>query len=325
MKKNKVVLLNDYFDYARRLDCVQGLSRSTELVIYTDKSGSEDELVERLRDADYIITIRDRVIFTRQLLSRIGHIKLISVCGARLSHMDIEAATEYGIRICAPSLAEQGSAVKAYTAEQTWNLILGLAKDTVKNALVMDNGGWQTRPNQGLFKKTLGIIGLGAVGGRVAMIARAMQMRVIAWSPHLTRDGAEKFGAECVPFQNIFMDSDIVSLHAPLTPDTRDMINDAELKLMKPHALLINTARADLISEPALQRALDDGTIAGVGLDVYWEEPLPRDHWLRQRKNVLLQPHLGGFTEDGFAGLLIPAVENLMAFVNGKPKNLVNG
>lgn len=325
MKKYKVVLLDDYFDYVRRLDCVEDLSKKTDLVIYTDKSGSDDEIIERVRDADFIITIRDRVIFTRQLLSRMGHIKLISVCGARLSHMDIEAATEYGIYICAPSLEEQGSAVKAYTAEQTWNLILGLVKDTVANANIITQGGWQIRPTRGLCNRTLGIIGLGAVGKRVAMTAKAMQMRVIAWSPHLSCERAAEYGAEYVPFHNIFIDSDIVSLHAPLTPDTRDMVKATELKLMKPEALLINTARAGLINEPDFRNAMEDGTIAGAGLDVYWEEPLPDRHWLRRQKNVLLQPHLGGFTEDGYADLLIPAVEKLLAFLDGKPKNLVNG
>lgn len=322
--KHKVVLLDDYFDYARRLDCAEELSKRTELAIYTCKSKSEDEIVERVRDADFVITIRDRVIFSRQLLSRVRHLKLISVCGARLSHIDIEAASEYGILICAPSLAEQGDAVKAYTAEQTWNLILGLIKDTVKNALAISDGGWQTRPTRGLGGKTLGIVGLGAVGKHVAVIAKAMQMRVIAWSPHLTRERAEAYGAESVPFQHIFTESDIVSLHAPATPNNRGMIGETELRLMQPHALLINTARAALVSEPALRRALETGSIAGAGFDVYWEEPLPCDHWLRRRENVLLQPHLGGFTEDGYAGLLIPAFENILAFLDGNPKHLAN-
>ena len=322
--KAQVVLLEDYLDYARQLDCVRVLSERADLEIHTSKSRSDDEIVDRVKHADFIITIRDRIIFTRELLSRIRHVKLISVCGARLSHIDIPAATEYGISICAPSLEEQGRGVKAYTAEQTWNLILGLVKDTVRNARAMAEGKWQSRPPRGIFGKTLGILGLGAVGKQVAEIAKSMKMDVIAWSPHLTSERAEECGARYVPFEQIFSDADIVSIHAPLTADNRDMIGEAELKLMRPHALLINTARAALVSEVALRNALEMNTIAGAGLDVYWEEPLPSDHWLRRQENVLLQPHLGGFTEEGYAGLLTPAVENLMMFLDGKPKNLIN-
>lgn len=322
--KARVVLLEDYLDYARQLDCLKALAERADLEIHTSKSGSEDEVVDRVKDANFVVTIRDRIIFTRELLSRIKHVKLISVCGARLSHMDIPAATEYGIKICAPSLAEQGRGVKAYTAEQTWNLILGLVKDTVRNAQAMADGKWQSRPSRGLFEKTLGILGLGTVGTQVAEIANAMKMDVIAWSPRLTPERAADCGATSMPFERIFSDSDIVSVHAPLTPDNRDMIGDAELRLMQPHALLINTARAVLINEVALRNALETGTIAGAGFDVYWEEPLPSDHWLRRQDNVLLQPHLGGFTDEGYASLLTPAIENLIMFLDGKPRNLVN-
>ena len=325
MGKPRVVLLEDYLDYARRLDCTQRLSRQADLEIHTRKAASEAETVERVRDADVVITIRDRVAFTRELLSQLRHVKLISVAGARLSHMDLEAAREFGIAVCAPSLREQGVGVKAYTAEQTWNLILGLAKDTVTNAAVLAKEGWQTRPSRGLYGKTLGLLGLGMVGSRVARVGVAMGMRVIAWSPHLTAERAEEHGAECVPLEKVFEEADIVSLHAPLTPESRGMVGVGELNRMKAEALFINTARAALVEEQALREALEQGVIAGAGLDVFWVEPLPPDHWLRTRDNVLIQPHLGGFTEEGYAGLLIPAVENALSFVNGTPVNIVNG
>ena len=134
----------------------------------------------------------------------------------------------------------------------------------------------------------------------------------------------DKSLAEAVPFENIFMDSDIVSIHARLLPDNREMVGEAELGLMRPHAFLINTARAALVNEQAIRQALEHDRIAGAGFDVYWEEPLPADHWLRRQKNVLLQPHLGGFTEEGFASLIAPAIDNVTAFLDGQPKNLVN-
>jgi phosphoglycerate dehydrogenase-like enzyme len=320
----RVVLLEDYLDYARQLACMQRLVQRVDLQVYTTKAASEAEIVERTRPADIVITIRDRVVYTPGLLAQLRHLHLLSVCGARLTHIDLDAATHYGILVCAPPLQVQGSVTKTATAEQTWNLILGLMKDTTLNDYAVREGRWQTRPGRGLAGKTLGLLGLGAIGQQVAEIARAMRMRVLAWSPHLTPERAHAHGAECVPFQQLFTDSDVVSVHAPLLPNNRDLVGEAELHLMRPHALLINTARAALVHEAALRQALERGTIAGAGFDVYWEEPLPADHWLRRQPNVVLQPHLGGFTDEGYESLIAPAVENVLAFLDGHPQNLVN-
>ena len=320
----RVVLLEDYLDDARKIDCVQKLAERVDLRIYTTKAASESETVARMRDADIVVTIRDRVVYTPSLLAQLGHLRLLSACGMLLNHIDLEAATKHGVLITAPSPSAQGKQTRFGTAEQTWNLILGLFKDTVLNDCTMRQGGWQTRLSRGLSGKTLGILGLGRIGGQVAEIAKAMRMRVIAWSPHLTPERAGKSLAEAVPFENIFMDSDIVSIHARLLPDNREMVGESELGLMRPHAFLINTARAALVNEQAIRQALEHDRIAGAGFDVYWEEPLPADHWLRRQKNVLLQPHLGGFTEEGFASLIAPAIDNVTAFLDGQPKNLVN-
>ena len=320
----RVVMLEDYLDYAKQLPSVQALAARTDLHIYTTKASSEAETVARTRDADIVVTIRDRVFYPESLLAQLRHLKLLSVCGSRLSHIDLEAAARHGVLICAPSAAEQASHTKAATAEQTWNLIMGLMKDTVMNDRAMREGKWQTQPSRGLVGKTLGLLGLGAIGQQVAEIANAMRMRVIAWSPHLTAERARAHGAEYVPFEQIFTDSDIVSLHAPMSPENRDMVGEAELSLMPPHAFLINTARAGLVNENALRQALERGAIAGAGFDVYWEEPLPIDHWLRRQENVLMQPHLGGFTDEGYESLITPAINNVIAFLDGAPTHLVN-
>jgi D-3-phosphoglycerate dehydrogenase len=320
----RIVILEDYLDYAKQLPSVQALAARADLHIHTTKASSEAETVARTRDVDIVVTIRDRVMYTESLLAQLGHLKLLSVCGTRLSHIDLHAATRHGVLICVPSPAEQGSRTKTATAEQTWNLIMGLMKDTVMNDRALRQGKWQTRPSRGLAGKTLGVLGLGAIGQQVAEIARAMRMRVMAWSPNMTPERARAHGAQCVSFEQIFTDSDIVSLHAPMLPENRDMVGEAELNLMPPHAMLINTARAGLVNENALRQALERGTIAGAGVDVYWEEPLPIDHWLRRQDHVLMQPHLGGFTDEGYESLINPAIANGMAFLDGVPTNLVN-
>lgn len=320
----RVVLLEDYLDYARQLPSVQRLAQRVDLHVYTTKAATEAETVARLHLADVVISIRDRVVYTPSLLAHLGHVRLLSVCGTRLTHIDLAAATQYGVLICVPPPQGGHTATKTATAEQTWNLILGLMKDTTLNDQVVRSGGWQTRPSRGLAGKTLGILGLGAIGRQVAEMARAMRMRVIAWSPHLTPERAQACGAEAVSFAQLFCDADILSLHAPLTPDSRGMVGEVELNRMRPHAFLVNTARAALVEEAALRQVLESGRIAGAGFDVYWEEPLPADHWLRRQPNVLLQPHLGGFTEEGYDSLVTPAVANVEAFLNGHPQQLVN-
>lgn len=320
----RVVLLEDYLDYARQIPCVQALAQRVDLHIYTTRAASEAETVARTRTADIVITIRDRVIYTDSLLAQLGHLQLLAVCGARLSHIDLDAATRHGVLISASSSAEQGGHTKAATTEQTWNLILGLMKDTVMNDHAVHADRWQTRPARGLVGKTLGLLGLGIIGQQVAGVGRALGMRVIAWSPHLTPERAAAHGAECVAFATIFRESHVVSLHAPLLPENRNMVGEQELGMMRPDAILVNTARAALVNENALRQALERRSIAGAGFDVYWEEPLPTDHWLRRLENVLLQPHLGGFTDEGYESLLKPAVDNVMAFLDGHPRNLIN-
>jgi phosphoglycerate dehydrogenase-like enzyme len=221
---------------------MQHLGQRVDLQVYTTRAASEAEIVERVRQADIVITMRDRVVYTPSLLAQLRHLQLLSVCGTRLTHIDLDAATHYGILVCAPPVQAQGSITKTATAEQTWNLILGLMKDTTLNDHALRQGHWQTRPGRGLAGKTLGLLGLGAIGQQVAEIARAMRMRILAWSPHLTPERARTHGTECVSFQQLFTDSDIVSIHAPLLPNNHGLVGEAELHLMRPHALLINTA-----------------------------------------------------------------------------------
>lgn len=317
----RVVLMEDYADQARHMAAVQALAGRADLQIYTDKAGSEDELLRRLRGADAAITIRDRVMFRRSVLERVQGLQLLSVCGPRLDpHVDLEAATRAGVLVFKSPANDVSREPHHATAELAWALILGLAKDMEHHQATMRSGGWQTRLGMGLFGKTLGVVGsTGKVGRVVATIGRAMGMRVLAWSPRLTAERAAEQGVEAVPFDTLLRESDVVSLHANATAESTGLIGAPQFALMKPGALLVNTARAALVDEQALQQALDGGRLGGAGLDVYWQEPLPAGHWARRHARVLMQPHLGGFTPEGYEWIVAPGVEAVLDWLDGKP------
>lgn len=316
----RIALMEDYLDHARTLACVQQLAQRAELQIHTTRAASEDELVARLAGVDAVITIRDRVLFSAAVLERLRGVQLIAVCGPRLApHIDLPAATRAGILVAAAHANEVPRLIHRATAELNWSLILGLAKGLPDNDANTRRGAWQQRLPLGLAGKTLGVVGIGKVGAVVTAIGVAMGMRVIAWSPRLTPERAAGHGAEAVPLDVLLREADVVSLHANLTPESTGMIDADALASMKPGALLVNTARAALIDEAALRTALQRGALVGVGLDVYWQEPLPAGHWLTTEPRALLAPHLGGFTHEGYAYLVPPAVETVLAYLDGRP------
>lgn len=321
----RVVLMEDYLDHAKSLDCVKELAERVSLRIYSDKAASESEVARRLEGAEVVITIRDRVLFPATLLARLPALRLLSVCGPRLApHIDLPAATRAGILVSRPEALDVPQIIHQATAELVWSLILGLFKHTVENQLAMRSGDWQTRLGIGLAGKTLGVIGLGRVGALVARTGAVLGMKVLAWSPTLTGDRAASWGAQAVSLEQLLKEAHVVTLHANATQESAGLIGRAQFAQMRRGAYFVNTARAALVDEDALQEALDSGALAGVGLDVYWDEPLPREHWLREHKNVLMQPHMGGFTAEGYDWLLGPAVQNVMAYLDGKPKDVAN-
>lgn len=313
----RVALMEDYLDHAKNLECVARLEKRVDLTIHTTKAAGPKELLERLRGVQAVITIRDRVMFTAELLGQLPDLKLISVCGPRLTpHIDLEAAKAAGIEVLAPVADNTPAVIHKATAEMAWALILGLAKRSLENHRAVQDGRWQTHVGTGLAGKTLGIIGLGKIGGAVAAIGNAMGMSVLAWSPWLTQERAASLGAQAASFDELLGQSDVVTIHANATRESADLFGPSEFRRMKRRALLINTSRAALVAEQALKDALDNEEIAGAGLDVYWQEPLPATHWLRQHSRVLLQPHMGGFTEEGYEWLIQPAVDNLLAYLD---------
>lgn len=317
----RVVVLEDYLDYAATSACIEPLKKLGEVVCFTTAAQSEDENVERMAGAAFVIPVRNRVRFTDSLLSRIRHVQLISQTGPWLSHIDLSAAKKYGISIS--RCPDDGDdVVKTGTAEQAWNLILALMRDTELNQRTMREGGWQIKAGRGLAGKTLGILGPGKIGSRVARVGLAFDMRVIGWSRSLSPQSAQAIGIEAVSLDDVLSQSDVISVHTPLTDTTRGFLGAREFALMKPTAVVVTTSRGGVLNEKALLDALQNKRIAGAGFDVYPKEPLPKDHPLRSLPNVVMQPHMGGYTEEGYGWKFIPAVENIIAFIKGRPQNL---
>ena len=311
----RIALIEDYQDAARSSADWGSLPAGTEVVAFHDHMEDEDALVERLRDFDVVVGVRQRTWFTRSLLQRLPNLKLLMNGGG--AAIDMVAAAEQGVTIC--TLGGTNTA----TAEQTWALMLALARNVVQEDRAMRDGRWQTTVGVGLERSTLGIVGLGNLGGQVAAYGKAFGMNVIAWSRSLTPERAEEKGATLVTKDELFERSDFISVHVSLSDASRGLIGARELGLMKPTAFIVNTSRGPIIEEAALLAALRERRIAGAGLDVYDVEPIPHDHPFLALDNVVLAPHLGFVTKQSYGIFYRHAVENIAAFIAGAPIRVV--
>ncbi len=298
-----------------------------------DWSGLGDAVIERvdpslmpdgaaraaaLQPYDVLVAMRERTPFPAELLAELGNLRLLVTTGMRNNAIDMEAARKGGIDVC-------GTQMPPYAAfEHTWALILALAKQVPAEALAMRSGQWQQHTGVGLQGKTLGVLGLGRLGGKVADVARAFDMKVIAWSPNLTDERAAARGATRVDRETLFREADILTVHMVLSDRTRGLIGAPELSLMKPSAYLVNTSRGPLVDEAALTDALRSGRIAGAGLDVFDVEPLPADHPLRGLENTVLTGHTGYVIREMYELTYGQAVENILAWKAGAPLRLLN-
>ena len=232
--------------------------------------------------------------------------------------IDLDAAEELGITVCGTSPPPGG------TAELTWGLILALARQIPENVAAVRAGGWQVGLGIGLRGHTLGLLGLGTIGTRVGRVGQAFGMEVVAWSPNLDATRAAVAGAKLVSKDDLFRLSDVLTLHIVLSERTRHIVGARELALMKKSALFVNTSRGPLVEEAALVDALTRRAIAGAAVDAFAVEPLPRDHPLRQLPNALLTPHIGYVTEPGYRSFYGDTVENVLAFLDGRPIRVMN-
>nr|WP_281068678.1 D-2-hydroxyacid dehydrogenase family protein [Ramlibacter agri] len=296
------------------------VARRCEIVVFDRPLASEDEAVAALADVDIVCTLRERMPFPRSLIARLPKLKYIAVTGMRYDTVDTAAAAERGIPVSNSEVSRGGGGV----SELAWGLVLAAARHIAHEDAVMRRGGWQTRVGFTLRGKTLGILGLGRIGSRMAAYAQAFEMKVLAWSPHLTPERASASGAGCAGLDELLRGSDVVTVHLPLAEGTRGLIGARELALMKPEALLVNTSRAAIVDQQALLDALRERRIGGAGLDVYEAEPLPADHPLRGLDNTVLTPHIGYFTRDMLRVYYEDAVEAILAFLDGAPVRVVN-
>jgi phosphoglycerate dehydrogenase-like enzyme len=309
----RVAVLDDYQGVAAQMADWPGRLPGAEVRFFREHIADPDALVAALEPYDVIVAMRERTPFPEEVLARLPRLRLLVTTGMRNASISLPAARDRGIVVSGTRGVSGG------TAELTWALILGLVRDVAAGDARIRTGGWQESLGLDLAGRTLGVVGLGRLGARVARIGLAFDMNVLAWSPNLTGDRAAEHGVALATREALFASSDIVTLHMVLSDRTRGLVGEPDLRAMKPSAYLINTSRAGLVDTDALARALSEEWIAGAGLDVFDVEPLPAGHWLRNAPRTLLSPHMGYVTEGGYRVFYEDAVEDIAAFLNGTP------
>jgi phosphoglycerate dehydrogenase-like enzyme len=272
------------------------------------------DLVATLSGADVVVAMRERTRFDRDLFAQLPDLKLLVTTGRANAAIDLNAAAEHGVTVSAT-----GGPRSANTAELTWALILSLVRHLPAETAAVQRGGWQHTVGMDLMGATLGLAGLGRIGSQMARIGQAFEMDVIAWSQHLDPAAAAEKGVRAVSQADLFATADVVSIHLVLSDRTRGLVTERELRSMKPTAYLVNTSRGPIIERAALLRALQEGWIAGAGLDVYDTEPLPPNDPLLNATNALLTPHLGYVTARTMQTWYADAVDGIAAWQRGAP------
>lgn len=319
MSNVQAAILDDYQHVAESLMCSREVPGNLETTVFHDHLDDEDALVERLQQFEVICAMRERTAFRRGLLERLPNLKLLVTSGMRNASFDMAAARERGITVCGtPS-------VGGPTAELAWGLIIGLLRHIPQEDRATRAGGWQETVGGGLLGKTLGVVGLGKLGARVARVGLAFEMDVIAWSQNLTEERCREVGVSRVTKEDLLSRSDILTIHLVLSDRTRGLLGAAELAMMKPTAVLINTSRGPIVEEAALVDALERRVIAGAGLDVFDTEPLPPDHSLRRCDNTVITPHLGYVEEANYGAYFDGYLAAIKGYIDGSPVNIVKG
>ena len=317
-KPVKIAVLDDYQGVALRMADWSALKETAEITVFRDHLADPAAVVERLKPFDVVCVMRERTPLARSSIEQLPNLKLIASTGQRNASIDLAAAKERGITVCGTGYTPHAA------AELTWALILALVRHVPAEAASLRSGRWQVSVGGDLAGKTMGVLGLGRIGARIAQVACAFGMEVFAWSQNLTSEMAREHGARLVTKQELFRAADILTIHLVLSPRTKGIAGAAELQLMKPTSYLINTSRGPLVDESALIAALKNRRIAGAALDVYDAEPLPESHPFRSLDNVLATPHVGFVTDDTYKVFYRDTVENIAAWLGGTPLRVLN-
>jgi len=270
-------------------------------------------MIERLKGFAVICVMRERSTFDKALLQGLPSLKLLVTGGMRNAAIDIAAAKALGIQVCGTDSYKQAA------PELTWALIMASTRNLLAEANSLRAGGWQVGLGGDLYGKTLGVLGLGRIGQKVAQFAQVFGMRVLAWSENLTPERAAQAGVTWVSKRELFEQADILTIHLVLSDRSRGLVDAEALSWMKPTARLVNTARGPIVDEQALVQALTAGRLAGAALDVFAEEPLPVDHPFRHLPNVLATPHVGYVSEQNYRQFYQQMIEDIQAWTKGAP------
>ncbi len=312
---HRCAVLDDYQNVALAMADWASLGSDVEVTVFNRHIGEREAVAAALADFDIVVAMRERTVFDAALLAGLPRLRLLVTTGMRNASIDIGAAEHHGVTVCGTH------GVAGSTAQHTWALILALVRNIP--AEVADFRGraeWQRRMSVDLVGKRLGLVGLGRLGTRVARVGIDFEMDVVAWSPNLTEERAVEAGATRVAtLDELLRSSDVVSVHVTLNPGTRGLIGAGELALMKPTAFLVNTSRGPIVDESALVAALDDGRLAGAGVDVFDVEPLPDDHPFRRCERLIATPHIGYVTDATYRIYFRDAVEDIAAWLRGEP------
>lgn len=310
LKHSRVAVLDDYQHVALTSADWTVLDGRADVTVFHDHLDTHEALVERLAPFEAICVMRERTPVTRKLIAALPRLKLIASTGRANASIDLDAAKDHGIDVVHTGYSS------APTIELVWSAILGLARDIAGEAASVRNGGWQIGLGAGLRGKTLGILGLGSIGSKVARIGQVFGMQTIAWSQNLTDEAASALGVRKVTKDELLAQSDFLTIHTRLSDRTRGLIGENELALMKPTARLINSSRGPIVDEAALIDALTHGRLAGAAVDVFDTEPLPVEHPFRHLPNVLATPHIGYVTDDMYRTFYGDSVSNIAAWLD---------
>jgi phosphoglycerate dehydrogenase-like enzyme len=311
----KIAVLDDYQNVALKMADWSALAARAEIIVFDDHLADPEALVERLAPFDIVCVMRERSPLPREVLQRLPRLKLVASTGPRNASIDTSAAKELGITVTATGYKPTP------TIELTWALILASVRHIVRENEALRDGRWQTYIGEELSGKTLGVLGLGNIGGQVARIGLAFGMNVIAWSQNLTQEIARAAGAKLVSKDELFREADILTIHLVLSARTRGLVGAAELALMKPTARLINTSRGPIVDEPSLIEALRSHALAGGAIDVFDREPLPLQHPFRTMDNVLATPHIGYVSDSLYRTFYGDVVKNIITWMDQRAGN----